>query len=64
MATEIDYSVPEGTLQFWQERFKKFNVKHEPIAEKMGESYIPLLDPDGLKLNLVISKTGDPRTPW
>ncbi len=64
MATEIDYSVPEGTLEFWQDRFEKFNVKQESIAEKMGESYIPFVDPDGLKLNLVISKTADLRTPW
>src|ERR1700730_15362499 len=28
MATEIGYSVPEGSLEFWIERFKEFNTNH------------------------------------
>src|SRR5215204_3848845 len=33
MATEIGYSVPEGSLQFWKKRFEQLNVKHEPAGE-------------------------------
>src|SRR6185312_11664044 len=33
MATGIGYSVPKDSLEFWQNRFKQFNVKHEEIAE-------------------------------
>lgn len=62
--TEIAYSVPEGSLDFWQKRFEKLHVTQSPIAEKFGESYLTVLDPDGLKLELTVAKTPDLRAPW
>lgn len=64
MATEIGYSVPKGSLAFWQERFEKYNVIYNKPAEKFGEKYLTFLDPDGLKLELIESKTGDNRKSW
>ena len=32
MATDIGYSVPKGSLEFWTDRFKKFNIKHREAA--------------------------------
>ncbi|WP_343694821.1 ring-cleaving dioxygenase [Flavobacterium sp.] len=64
MATEIGYSVPKGSLDFWQERFEKHNVIYNKPAEKFGEKYLTFLDPDGLKLELIESKTEDNRKPW
>lgn len=64
MATEIGYSVPKGSLAFWQERFEKYNVIYNKPAEKFGEKYLTFLDPDGLKLELIESKTEDDRKPW
>jgi len=64
MATEIGYSVPKGSLDFWQERFEKYNVIYNKPAEKFGEKYLTFLDPDGLKLELIESKTNDKRKPW
>jgi glyoxalase family protein len=64
MATGIGYSVPEGSFEFWMERFKKFNVKHEEVKEKFGEQFLSFKDPDGLNLELVVSGTGDNRKPW
>lgn len=64
MATEIGYSVPAGSLEFWAERFKARGVVHGPIAERFGEQYLPFEDPDGLKLNLIVSKNADNRTGW
>ncbi|RVT98374.1 ring-cleaving dioxygenase [Mucilaginibacter limnophilus] len=63
-ATEIGYSVPEGSLGFWQDRFEKRNVIYNKPAEKFGERYLTFLDPDGLKLELIESKTADNRLPW
>src|SRR3978361_1424482 len=40
MATEIGYSVPEGSLDFWIKRFEQFNVTYYKVAEKFGESYL------------------------
>ena len=60
MATEIGYSVPKGSLEFWKDRFEEKNVRHFQIAEKFGERKLNFQDPDGLKLSL-IETTGDTR---
>lgn len=64
MATEIGYSVPKGSLEFWVERFEKYNVIYNKPAEKFGERYLTFLDPDGLKLELTEQNTEDTRKPW
>ena len=64
MATEIGYSVPKGSLDFWQKRFEQYNVIYNKPAEKFGEKYLTFLDPDGLKLELIESKTDDSRKAW
>jgi len=63
MATEIGYSVPVGSLEFWMERFDRYNVIYNKPAEKFGERYLTLLDPDGLKLELT-EVAADDRKPW
>lgn len=62
--TEIGYSVPEGSLDFWLKRFDANNVIYNKPSEKFGEQYLTVLDPDGLKLELIIPKTADTRLPW
>jgi glyoxalase family protein len=64
MATNIGYSVPKGSLEFWRERFKQFNVKHGEIEERFGEQYVSFVDPDGLKLDLITPANDDDRMPW
>jgi glyoxalase family protein len=64
MATEIGYSVPKGSLDFWQKRFEQYNVIYNKPAEKFGEKYLTFLDPDGLKLELIESKADDNRKAW
>lgn len=64
MATGIGYSVPSGSLQFWANRFKQFNVKQFPPGERFGEQFLPFEDPDGLSLELVIPMAEDKRKPW
>ncbi len=64
MATEIGYSVPEGSLDFWADRFKQMNVQHGNTSERMGELYLPFQDPDGLKINLIVPKQADNRQAW
>lgn len=64
MATSIGYSVPANSFDFWKERFRKFNVKHSDVAEKFGEQFLTLEDPDGLILELIVSKQEDKRKPW
>jgi len=64
MATEIGYTVPNGSLTFWEQRFQQMEVKFERIVERFGEQLLSFLDPDGLKLNLVISRETDNRQGW
>lgn len=64
MATEIGYAVPEGSFDYWMKRFDQYNVIYNKPSEKFGEQYLTFLDPDGLKLELVIPKNGDNRKPW
>src|SRR5436309_939129 len=64
MATEIGYSVPAGSVDFWVKRFEQFNVTYNKPAEKFDETYLTFLDPDGLKLELTIPAQADSRKPW
>jgi glyoxalase family protein len=64
MATEIGYSVPNGSLAFWEERFKQFNVKHGEAADRFGEQLLPFQDPDGLNIALIVPSVEDKRAPW
>lgn len=62
--TEIGYSVPAGSLDFWQKRFEENNVIYNKPAEKFGERYLTFLDPDGLKFELTEVKAPDTRAQW
>lgn len=64
MATEIGYAVPEGSFDFWIKRFEEHNVLYNKPASRMGDQYLPFLDPDGLKLELIIPATPDGRKPF
>jgi glyoxalase family protein len=64
MATEIAYAVPEGSLDFWSDRFERMNVPVGEKTERFGEIYLPFFDPDGLILTLVSPAKPDPRKPW
>jgi len=62
--TEIGYSVPAESLDFWMKRFEANNVTYNKVAEKFGEQYLTFLDPDGLKFELTVPKNEDTRKPW
>jgi glyoxalase family protein len=64
MTTEISYSVPPGSLEFWEERFKKLEVPVKEKVERFGETHLPFTDPDGLALTLVVPTLTDQRKGW
>jgi glyoxalase family protein len=64
MATDIGYSVPAGSLQFWKERFEKLSVKVIDSGKRFGETYLKFADPDGLTLSLIEAKSADDRKGW
>jgi len=61
MATEIGYSVPKGSLEFWKDRFEEKNVRHSQISEQFGERKLAFENPDGLNLTLIEAENEDKR---
>ena len=64
MATGIGYSVPRDSLEFWKDRFNRFNVKQGEIEERFGEKLLHFQDPDGLQIDFIAPENEDKRKPW
>lgn len=55
------FSVPAGSLPFWQERFRKLDVPHQAVEKRFADEVLPFTDPDGLRLELVTTSEADAR---
>ena len=56
MLNVTTFSVSSDSLEYWENRLKKFNINHKSAQERMdGEVVIHFEDPDGLGLELVFS---------
>lgn len=64
MPTEIAYTVPAGSLEFWKERFEGYYVRITGSGVRFGEQYLTFEDPDGLPISLIMPQTPDTRKPW
>lgn len=62
--SEIVYSVPAGSLDFWRDRLEKNNVNITGTGERFNEEYLSFEDPDGLPLTLLVPSKEDTRKPW
>lgn len=60
---ETVFSVPEGSLPFWKERFAKKGVSGVASEEAFGEKRLRFTAVDGDSFALVEAK-GDERAPW
>jgi glyoxalase family protein len=60
------FRVPEGSLEFWEERFEAYGVEYDDRVERFGETVLPFRDPDGLPVELVEVEIpdDDPTVPW
>lgn len=63
-ATATSFSIPEGSLAFWLKRFQEYDVIYNNPNERFQEESITILDPDGLKLELVSHSNNDIRKSW
>lgn len=63
-ATEVVYSVPTGSLDFWKQRLSKNNVTIDSTGKRFGEEYISFRDPDGMPLTFLITNASDERVGW
>lgn len=57
--TVTSFSVPEGSLGMWSDRLRREGVIAEETKQRFDEEVLTLLDPDGLKLELVGKKGAD-----
>ncbi|RFU65098.1 VOC family protein [Peribacillus glennii] len=47
------YTVPEGSLDFWLNRFETKNIRHGAIEERFGQKRLSFFHPCGLEFELV-----------
>jgi glyoxalase family protein len=52
-ATTTQFSIPEGSLEYWIDRLADAGVEADEPLERFGEAVLPFRDPDGLHLELV-----------
>jgi glyoxalase family protein len=64
MATDVGYSVPAGSLDFWTDRFSQLQIKIVASGTRFNETYLSFEDPDGLRLTLIIPEKNDNRKGW
>ncbi len=62
--TTASFSIPEGSVTFWLERFREYDVTYNNPSSRFDEESLVFLDPDGLKLELVCHGFQDNRSPW
>jgi glyoxalase family protein len=60
---QIAFSVPQGTLDYWKDRFEKQGVEGVKVETGFGESRLLFHGPDGDGFALVETR-GDGRAPW
>ena len=60
------FRVPEGSLDYWEDRFAEYGVEYDDRVERFGETVLPFSDPDGLPVELVETEIpdDDPTEPW
>ncbi|WP_302082254.1 ring-cleaving dioxygenase [Salinibaculum rarum] len=60
------FRVPEGSLDYWEDRFEEYDVDYDDRVERFGETVLPFRDPDGLPVELVEVEIPDDEAtvPW
>lgn len=58
------FSVPEGSLGFWQERLRAAGLPVEDPKSRFEEEVLSFADPDGLRLELVAHAEAVDLAPW
>lgn len=49
----VAYTVPVGSLGFWQEHLKRSGITSEPVEKRFGDDVLPFDDPDGMRVELI-----------
>jgi glyoxalase family protein len=57
------YTIPRGSIKFWEEHLKRHGVATEGVKERFGQKYLRFNHPSGLQLE-VIEDDKDQRRGW
>jgi|SRR5579884_1967551 len=60
----VSFAVPQDALGFWAERLKRREVQVDPITALGGEPGLAFDDPDGMRVELVASKSESRGDTW
>lgn len=60
----VSFSVPSYSLGYWRIRFAEHAMPFDGPRTKFGHEYISLLDPDGMKIEIVADKNADSIMGW
>lgn len=63
-ATVTSFSVPQGSLGYWTGWLERHGIAFESPRQRFEEEVLTLLDPDGLKLELVAQEGMEEGAPW
>lgn len=63
-ATVTSLCAPAGSLPYWVDRFRKFEVDFDRPQNRYGAQTLPFRAPDGLLLEIVATPEPLPGTPW
>ncbi|MEY9211024.1 VOC family protein [Thermobifida halotolerans] len=63
-ATVTSFSVPEGSIGWWQQHLARLGVPSSRPEERLEEDVLSLRDPDGLLLELVAGPDHHDTDPW
>jgi glyoxalase family protein len=59
--TAIAFSIPAGSLPYWQQRLREHRIASDEPHLRFDERAIAFTDPDGLPLELVAGNDSDPK---
>ncbi len=62
--TTTSFSIPDGSMAFWMDRFREKGVVFEGPTRRFDEEAVSFSDPDGLRLELVQHDYADGRVGW
>jgi glyoxalase family protein len=63
-STSTAFSVPAGSIGWWQGHFAELGVETRLTGDSSTEERLLVRDPDGLQIEIVASSLSDPRDPW
>lgn len=62
--TSLAYSIPQGSIGYWIERFKQFGIPMEAPYTRFNEEVLTFYDPDGLQVELAANDENNSEWTW